>query len=89
MKELEGEWRCSCDTMPLKFSGNEMTLGGEKHKVHILRSKSDGSLFVADVDPAVEEWRGISRFEYTGDRLVGRMMVCDAPSIILEYTKIK
>ena len=61
-----------------------------KTKIHILHSKNpyEQRLIIADADPAVKTWSGIvNELTYDGGILYGKIIVCDAPSIEIEFKK--
>ncbi len=84
LKELEGTWKGDDGIFELTFRGDRMTLNGHDTRVHVLRSKSQGTApndyIIADADPSVYEWRDFARFEYDGASICGRMIVYDAPA---------
>ncbi|MBQ3865957.1 MAG: hypothetical protein II776_03565 [Clostridia bacterium] len=85
---LAGGWTDG-DYLRLTVEKGCAVLDGERHPATVLRSLSDGRLFLADKDPTVTEWRGLDRFEIlmhsvtpsSKDLLSSRIFVCDAPSI--------
>lgn len=91
LDELQGEWKDESGYYTIVFSGDEMTLNGKTSKVHVLKNKSDGSdkptYLIADQDPAVTEFGGITRPEYRGGRLTAWVIVYDADGVQLYFTK--
>ncbi len=93
LTELQGCWADENQYIKLEFSGNVMKINGEKKSIHLLHSKSiDPSVqqyLIADEDPAVSGWDGISRLEYNGGALIGYVHVCDAPTVTILFGKQK
>lgn len=93
LPELEGEWENESGYMDLLFTKNVMCLNGKTTKIHILKPGEDsylsGKLIIADEDPTVTEWQGLTRFEYCNGVLSTRLLVCDAPPTTLVFTKKK
>lgn len=91
LKDLQGVWKAPNSFFELVIRRDELRLNGRTTHVHVLRSKSPyeppGRYLLADRDPSVTEWEGFSRFEYDGQRLRTRMLVCDAPSIEYVFEK--
>ena len=61
---IQGEWKDENGFFTLKIEGNKLNLNERKTTVHMLSSRPTGEIFIADSDPSVYEWQGLSRFRY-------------------------
>ena len=88
--ELKGKWRDEYDHFTLKFSGNTLTLGDEKIRVHVLRSDSGypANLQIVNVDASVYEVFCFMSLEYTGSFIIGRIMVYDASPMEVVFRRV-
>ncbi len=91
LDELQGTWQDESGYYTIVFSGDEMTLNEVKTNVHVLKNKADDSdkptYLIADANPAVTEFGGITRPEYRNGVLTAYVIVYDADSIKLTFTK--
>jgi len=89
--ELQGVWKSTDGLFTLAFEGDEMRLGDFCTRVCVLRSRDSyappGRYVIADLDSSVYGWRGFDRFDYEEGRIRGRMMVCDARPMEVEFVK--
>ena len=82
LPQLAGTWKDEKGFFTLTIRGDEIDLNGEKTRIHALRSKDgDPRILLADQDPAITEWQGLSRFEYDGLCLHTRMLILDAGTV--------
>ncbi len=91
LKELQGEWENERGYMDLTIKKDVMTMNGDSRKIHVLKpaGESGERYVIADHDPSVYEWRGLTRFEYYGGVLHTNMIICDGPTVTLNFTKKK
>lgn len=91
LDELQGTWKDDSGYHEFTVRNDTLTLDGKKKKIHVLRPKSGGSLIIADGDPSVTEWDGLTRFEYVGGCVRTRMIILDAPGPLPEiiFRKVK
>lgn len=93
LPQLQGKWKTDNDYMELVIRRDELSMNGRKTRIHVLRSKNpnepQGQYLIADQDPSVYEWEGLSRFEFDGERITTRMLVCDAPSVRYVFEKVR
>ena len=91
LREMQGTWRETEGRHEIVIKKDVMSFDGEKRRIHILKSRSSyGSPYIiADHDPSVDEWHGMSRFEYVNGVLTTRIRVCDAPTIELYFKKVR
>ncbi|MBS7263407.1 MAG: hypothetical protein KIG36_07355 [Eubacteriales bacterium] len=87
LPQLRGTWKDEKEWFTVTFEGDKMIHNGHDTRIHILRSRYDGRLLVADQDPSHYELEGISRFEYDGTTLRANLLICDAPPTYVVLTK--
>ena len=92
---LEGEWVDGDGYLHIKIKKDRMEINGDKTRIHVLhpRYQSGRELYyIADADPSVREWHGISELAYTTGEpgiLRASIRVCDAGPHIMLLEKVK
>ena len=86
---LRGAWVDERGYNNVVFDNDKMTINGETIKVHVLKPRwNDGDNYlIRNADPSRELPSGLSTLEIKGGRLLGRIIVCDAPFIPLVFSR--
>ena len=80
-----GKWKDQRGYFEISITKDKVVLNGTPFSACQLIPRSGGPCLLADRDPSVYDWQGLSRFVCEGDRLTTSMMICDAPSVHMEF----
>ena len=92
---LRGDWFSADETdTRVRIKGNTLKmLYGGKHvimesKIHVIEYKtSPGRRYIVSDDLTQRDFRGYTFFDIYGEMLTTRMIVCDAPSPVLNFVR--
>ena len=90
--QLRGTWKDAEGFFSLTFSGDTLTVQGQKMPVHALHSNTVPSHVreyrIAHQDAGVHGLAGLTDLIYRDGVLSARIPVCDAPSVELTFTRV-
>ncbi len=86
---LAGSWIDDSGYNTLAFNNDTVTVNGEKIKFVVLKPRwsEKGEYEIRDANASRGLPGGLSSLKTEGDRLTGRINVCDGPSIYLTFNK--
>ena len=84
---LKGNWKSEDGSFELKISGNKITAGAEKTRIHVLKNNGYDEIKIADEDPVKYGLLHFVNVRYENGFIYADIPVCDAPSVTLRFTK--